>query len=161
MGLFDWGDNMSQQDQQNLIYALGTAGAGMLKGTNMEWLGAPGAVAANMSKNSQADVANKDLVDLLQGVSSPHVKDITVTKKQDGTTIHKVGSNAVDYTYPNNQMPSYYQQTPATPAAPVTEGTAPVPITAAQTPTTGLPNMLANGGQNFPGAQPWGLRLPH
>ena len=147
-----WG--LNPQDWQNVTYALGSMGQGMLKGTDKEWLAAPGAVAAGMAKNSQAGAANKEFIDLLRGMNSPHVKGATYTSKPDGTTTYKVDSHAFD---PNNQMPNFAQQVGQNPMQPVQTPTPQAPVSQ-QTSMTPIAAALA-GGPNFRQAQSqqWGL----
>jgi len=160
-----WG--LNSQDWQNVTYALGNMGQQMLKGTNNEWLAGPGAVAAGMAKNSQADAANKEFTDLLRGVNSPNVKGATLTTKPDGSKTYKVDSHAFDPNSLLSQMPNFAAQvqqnplqpvqtaqTPQVPQAsqtPVTQGTSSNPILSALSQQLGL----GVGGQNFQEA--WSL----
>jgi hypothetical protein len=71
------------------IGALGQAGQGMLRGTNQEWMAAPGAVAAGMAQNMQAADANKSQLATLQTLAKvlqdPLMKGGKINMKPDGT----------------------------------------------------------------------------
>jgi hypothetical protein len=68
---------------------MGKMGAGMLAGTDKQWLGAPGAVAADTARNVQAGDVNKDqlstLMTLAKALQDPVMKGAKVVTKPDGT----------------------------------------------------------------------------
>jgi hypothetical protein len=68
--------------------AMGQMGAGMLQGTDKQWLGAPGAVAGNVAKNIQAGDVNKDqlatLMTLAKALQDPVMKGAKIVSDKDG-----------------------------------------------------------------------------
>ncbi len=67
---------------------MGQAGSGMLQGTDKEWIGNVGGVAANAAKNVQAAQAMQELREMVKQLNNPNVKGTTFTqKKPDGSSI--------------------------------------------------------------------------
>lgn len=127
-----------------LIYALGNMGQGMLKGTNQEWLAAPGATAANMASNQLSGNKYQSLLDALN-------KAAAATSANPQTPALGKASVSADYDPTGQYITKHkfdlgYQHG---------EGVSPVPTTAKAEPTiaTGLGQALSNPGQlNFPQA---------
>ena len=68
----------------NLIAMLGKMGAGMLQGTDKQWLGMPGAVASEAVGGMALGRAQKDQSAYLQHLlANPNIKGVTM--KPDGT----------------------------------------------------------------------------
>ena len=78
------------------INMLGKMGAGMLKGTNQEWIGAPGAAAADTASNVQAGGVNqqhlKNLQTLAKVLKDPLMQSGTTKLGADGSITHTINS---------------------------------------------------------------------
>lgn len=84
-----WG--LTPEDWRNIQYMTGAMGQAALKGTSDQWLGDMAGVSAQMAKNAQVSAQNKDYQSILQNITNPHVKEVTVTEKPDGSKTIKLG----------------------------------------------------------------------
>lgn len=90
---------------------MGQTGSGMLQGTDKEWIGNVGGVAANAAKNVQAAQAMQELREMVKQLSNPNVKGTTFTqKKPDGSSITWKADGEVT---PLSDPSSYIGQIPA------------------------------------------------
>jgi hypothetical protein len=126
------------------IGLLGQTGAGLLKGTQQEWMAAPGAVAANAARNIQAGDLNKDhmanLNSLVQAIQNPQAKGAKLVQKPDGTISYELQSEVAQ------------PQPIAQPTRPVPQSLIPFTQQAEQAP---MGNNLAREGAGALGNSPF------
>jgi hypothetical protein len=173
MGLFDiWkpADEVTAADINpwyNLIGFLGQGGQSILKGTDQEWKGNLGGIAATMAKNAQAGDANRDanntLRQLMGLIRDPDVSGVKAkTNPQTGETSINVSGLArtpgmPDWTQQRITAPASILPTPApsAPAPPASSFAASTPSVSQQTASSSLGSMLASAPNFFQAQRPW------